>query len=508
MDSLWDHQVTALSKLRASAKLGRKRIVLQAPPGSGKTEVGVEVTKGARAKNNTVAFTVPLLNLVNQTVARFEKRGIPAEDLGVLQGRHEKSNSGAPVQVISVQTLASRVKKESFPIANVVIVDEAHIQFKVIKQWMEERPEVTFIGLSATPWSRGMADDWQDLQVVSTIPEMIGEGVLSPYRVFVPAEKPDLDGLPDNRITKDYAEGQLSERMSEKRIVADVVKTWLEKGEGRPTLAFCVDRNHAAAICTQFEEAGVRAAYVDANTEMDERAEYMTGLETGATKVICSIGTMTTGVDIPCVSCISYVRPTKSPILFVQSICRGLRSYPGKTDCLILDHSTTTQRLGMVGDINFPELLPGRIEKASVSHETTLPLPRECEACHFLIPVKTFKCPNCGAVPVRRTSIISQPGELVEFTRDAIDLTPGQRRDNKALTSAEKRRFYAELLGYGANKGYAPGWAWHKYQVRFGGKPLYDPPPIWPISPATAAWIRGQIQRTIIARQGGLRYAR
>ena len=115
--------------------------------------------------------------------------------------------------------------------------------------------------------------------------------------------------------------------MQEQRLVADVVQTWLEKSGGRPTFCFAVDRAHAAKITSQFDGAGVRVEYVDAFTEQDDRAEYIEQLRTGEVQVVVSIGTLTTGVDVPWVSCISFVRPTRSEMLFVQALCRGLRSY-------------------------------------------------------------------------------------------------------------------------------------------------------------------------------------
>jgi DNA repair protein RadD len=505
MDALWEHQLLGLAKLRASAKAGRRRIVLGAPCGSGKTEVGVEVVKGARAKGNSVAFCVPMLNLIDQTVKRFVKRGIDAEEMGVIQARHPLTKEGAPIQVCSVQTLDRR---EILPDVQVALIDEAHIQFKVIQRWMNERPGTLFVGMSATPWAKGMADDWQELITISSIPAMIEAGVLAPYLAYAPPLQPDLTGIPDNRITKDYAEGPLSERMQEKKLVADVVSTWLDKGEGRPTLVFCVDRAHAAAINDQFEDAGVRARYIDANTPTDERADYMDGLESGETQVITSIGTMTTGTDLPVVSCISYVRPTKSPILYVQSICRGLRSYAGKQNCLILDHSTSSHRLlSWLGEVDHP-LLPGKVEKKSVSHETDLPLPRICSACNFFIPAKTPHCPNCGFVPKRQTPIQNEAGELVAFT--GAKLSDPQKKANKDFSSDEKRRFYGELKGYAAFKHYNPKWADNKYKARFGVWPnaYKEARPLWPPSRETASWIRGQVQYWAITRQGGLRHAR
>ena len=99
---------------------------------------------------------------------------------------------------------------------------------------------------------------------------------------------------------------------------------------------------------------------MDAFTDTDDRAAYIEELRDRRDAGRCHIGTMCVGVDIPWVSCIQYVRPTRSKMLFVQSISRGLRAYPGKDYCLILDHSMTSNNLGQVTDIGEPGLLPRR----------------------------------------------------------------------------------------------------------------------------------------------------
>jgi superfamily II DNA or RNA helicase len=489
--SLWDHQVTAVELVREARRHRKTRIVLKCPPGGGKTEIACELIKSAREKGRFVAFTVPLLTLVNQAVERFRLRGIEASDLGVMQGKHELTNVRAPVQVISVQTLARR----AFPLADVVIIDEAHIQFKRVKEWIAACPETTFLALSATPWAKGMADDYQELIVVETINGLIDRGVLCPYRTFAPALRPNVEGV--RVVGGDYVEGELSEVMRVHTLVADVVKTWLEMAHDRPTLVFAVDRAHAAKLTEEFEGVGVRAMYVDADTEMSERAEYIEQLRTGEVQVIVSIGTMTCGVDIPWVSCISYVRPTRSQMLFVQSICRGLRAYEGKKDCLVIDHSTTTSRMGLVSDIDFPALRPGKTAKsASVSRETPTPLPWECCECHFLVPPTVHVCPECGFRRSPQSKITYVDGDLIEVTPGVKPLAKAKKEDAQSWSTEQKMQFYCELLGYAERYGKKRGFAYYKYKERFNVEPHFpfrDPQPIWPLSPATQSWIRSRM---------------
>ena len=291
-------------------------------------------------------------------------------------------------------------------------------------------------------------------------------------------------------VAGDYNEGELSDVMQDTRLVADVVKTWLDKAAGRPTLVFCVDRAHAATVTNQFDGVGVRAKYVDAFTDTDDRAAYIEELKTGETQVVVSIGTMTTGVDIPWVSCIQYVRPTRSKMLFVQSISRGLRAYPGKTDCLILDHSMTSNNLGQVTDIGEPGLLPKKKPK-SVSRETPPepPSARECPECHYMVPPRVRRCPECGHANAAFSVIEYEDGELVEMGQSPK--AKAQAKLNQDWTPEQKAQFFGELKSFCQQKGYAPGWAANKYKDRFGVWPdRYKDAPMRPVSFATQSWIR------------------
>ena len=83
-----------------------------------------------------------------------------------------------------------------------------------------------------------------------------------------------------------------------------------------------------------------------------------------------------------------------------------------KQDCLILDHSDTTMRLGFVTDIHHNALDMGR-EKTSATQQRDkkAPLPKECSVCSFLKPAKVHKCPNCGFAPEKQTEVETVDGE-------------------------------------------------------------------------------------------------
>jgi len=442
------HQSSALALLKRSILAGNKRVVLQMPTGAGKTRLAAEIVNGGLRKGKRVAFTVPAISLIDQTVESFVDEGIDC--LGVMQAGHELTHYGMPVQVCSVQTLAKR----GCPDADVVVVDECHLRFKAISEWMAREPGKIFIGLSATPWARGMADDWQGLVAPVSVQELIDCGLLSPFRAFAPSQ-PDLSGV--KTIAGDYHEGQLADVMGDGVLIADIVQTWLKFAEWRPTLVFAVDRAHAAKLQGEFNAAGVPMGYCDAHVDRIERAVLFDRMARREIAGIVNVGTLTTGVDAD-VRCIVLARPTKSEMLHVQIIGRGLRTAAGKADCLILDHAGNHNRLGFVTDIHHDRLLGGK-ERTQTRSEKGEALPKECKSCGFVKPPKVRMCPNCGFAPERTSEIEPEDGELVEITR----------KPSKAKASMDdKQVWYSGLLEIARLKGRSQGWASHSFRKKFG----------------------------------------
>ena len=197
--------------------------------------------------------------------------------------------------------------------------------------------------------------------------------------------------------------------------------------------------------------------YIDAYTPRQEREIIRMKFQHGLVRVVVNIGCLTTGVDWD-VRCIALVRPTKSEILFVQMIGRGLRTAEGKADCVILDHSDTHLRLGFVDDIHHDRLDDGQ-ERISAKRDRAEPLPHACPKCAFLKPPKVHICPSCGFAPEQRSEITPADGELIEITAP------------RPATFAERQAWYSGLLWIARVKGYRDGWAAHKYRERFGRWP-------------------------------------
>lgn len=467
--ALRPHQAEAIAQMRGCVARNnqlsrRSRIMLKLATGAGKTITAAEIVRSARAKGKRVLFIVDALSLIDQTVEAFWSQGVG--ELGVIQADHPMTDWSKPVQIASVQTLQRR----GMPAADIVIVDEAHGQNEWLSEIMQSATwkTVLFIGLSATPWSRGLGHLYDDLITPISMQQLIDLGLLCPFRAFAVAH-PDLSGVKTTR--GDFHEGQLAEVMAAGNLIADIVSTWQRLGENRPTFAFAVDRAHAKAIQRRFEGAGVPCGYIDAFTKVDERKAIQRQLNSGEIKIVCNVGCLTKGVDWA-IGCIILARPTQSEMLYVQMVGRGLRVNDGIPDCIILDHADNTLRMGFVTDVDAQprELCKlKRGEKAKAQKKVAQP--KECPSCHYLKAPKVRECPACGFVAEKQSAIEEADGELVEVSK------------GKAKASRdEKQSWFSQLHAIKQERGYSDGWVSNIFRKKFG---------VWPRG--LNAWIKADV---------------
>ena len=243
------YQQRAIDGVAASIRAGRHRPILELATGAGKGQIVAEIIKRARAKQKHVAVIVPTLSLIGQTVDVLEAEGIDC--IGVIQADHQRTDASLPIQVISVQTLARRQP----PDADIVLIDECHLVFKAVVEWMAARPDLVFIGFSATPWTRGLGRHYDALVAVETMANLIAQRILCPMLVFAPSA-PDLEGV--RTFAGDFSEAELAERCNTARLVGDVVATWRERGDGRPTS--CATASTARTRYTYSKDSPRRAS--------------------------------------------------------------------------------------------------------------------------------------------------------------------------------------------------------------------------------------------------------
>jgi len=456
------YQSTAVEALRSVLRTGVMRIILSSPTGSGKTEMGFEIIRGAQAKGKRVAFLANRIHLVDQTCRRLALAGF---EFGVLQGQNTH-RLWADVLVCSVDTVASRGGLPTD--VDLIVIDEAHACAGTVayRKIMKGKP---VIGLTATPYSKGLGKHYDELGgslfervvIAARIEDLIRDGYLVSADIWAPGE-PDLSGV---KITAgDYNEKQLGDAVDKAALIGDIVTHWFKLAHNTPTVVFATNISHSKHIVEQFLANGVSAEHIDCYTDDLERQAILGRVTSGQTMVISNVGILAEGWDFPACKTLILARPTKSLIRYLQMAGRVLRPHPGKDKALILDHSGVVRRLGFPWDYFGQSLDDGKPKKSSGDDkEKPEALPKPCPHCNFMKPPKTPVCPSCNFEATRPCDIEVAEGNLVPLTK----ATKGV----KGLEEVGRTQVYHQLLWIARDRGYKEGWAAAQYKSAFGNWP-------------------------------------
>jgi len=462
-----EKQVVALNMLRAAWKQYGS-FMMYAPVGFGKTAIAALIAHGFVTRQMRVMFVAPYTVLLDQTAKRFIEYGLPAEEISYVWCDHPSYNPNCLIQIASADTLIRRKFPDNI---DLLIIDEAHLKRKKLLEvisYLTNETDVKVLGLSGTPFAKFLGNYYHKLIKPTTMKELIQIGALSKYEFYAPSH-PDLSKVKTSvqaGYGSDYNEEQIGQIMSEAKLVGDIVNNWLENGENRPTICFCVNVAHANFVTVEFTRAGVAVEVMTASTPHDERQLTIRRFEQGITKIIVNVGVLVAGFDSD-VRCIIFARPTKSQMRWIQILGRGLRPAPGKDHCLIFDHSGTVNKLGYPDDIEYDYLpadsdgmedAPARVERVDEPER----LPKECTQCHYVKPVGVYICPMCGFKPLA--------GE--DFETDRSRKLTKVKKSQTTFTTEQKQSWWSQILYYqrsrsAQGKPVSDGWCAHTYRQKF-----------------------------------------
>lgn len=368
-----------------------------APTGAGKTIILSQIMQGhlktgqgrspRRKKILVLQHTKELLQQNRDKVALW----CPKVKTSLFHSE-EKDTQGRIVFAM-VQTLCRHYKK--FPKVDLVVIDEAHhavakSYLKIVNHLKEKNPDLKILGMTATP-NRGDRQGLKSLfkSVTSQIylSDLIGDGYLVAPRIFTvdAGQQKDLRSIlwtqdnPNGQsrfINKqqqwDKANTVLTDNLA---LNEEVIRHWQEKAQGKKTVVFCSTLHHAKEIRDTFERHGIGATHINGEMPTEERLESLRRFELPKgnpheATVITNAAVLTEGWDFPAIECVILLRPMSYEATYVQMIGRGLRSSPGKTDCIVLDFGMSSSRhkvFSMEAD------LVGKTDKETPLVEEVLP---------------------------------------------------------------------------------------------------------------------------------------
>lgn len=343
---LRDYQIEAIEALHRSWERGNNAPLIVLPTGAGKTILAAEVMNDAFVKQgHRSLFLAHRKELIDQTA---EKVRLVGRDrcVGVVQASKNKLDK--EITVASIQTIGHHSRRRLDEVIaagpyHVLVLDEAH--HAVSAQWMrvidalrEAFPAIRIFGMTATPGrADGIALDtvFDDVAYSKSLFDLVDLGYLVPPRAFRVRLDINLDSV--ERRNGDFVTSQLSKLLNKPRVNETVVESWMEYGQDRRTVAFAVDIEHGSALAQTFSDAGYDCAVLHSKLPAKERSAILRDFRGGKTKILVNVEILTEGFDEPSVEAILFARPTQSQALYIQCIGRGLRPFPGKSDCLVID---------------------------------------------------------------------------------------------------------------------------------------------------------------------------
>lgn len=423
------YQEAALEEVRRHIRDGKKNIVICAPTGSGKTIMSSYLIAASDAKEKRSAFVVDRISLINQTSETFDTLGI---DHGIMQASHWRFKPSKRAQICSAQTLARR----QWPDADLIIVDECHTVSETVKKRIERRDTIT-VGLTATPFTKGLGKLYDAMVNVTTTNKLIEQGYLSKYRIFA-ATEPNMEGV--RVVAGEWEEKETSKRAME--VVGDCVAEYLKHGNGKKFICSAVDTAHVEELYRQFMAAGVMCAMYTYKVGDDERDQIVKEFKKPDSYIrgLITVTAASKGFDVPDIGVVIMARPLRKSLTeHIQFFGRGLRIAPDKEECIVLDHSGNSARFWDEWNDFFefgasalddgkkhpkPKKKPGDIEDRMM----------KCPSCKLLHKPMPF-CPHCGHEYPKRESIKHVAGTLSELVASG---------DRKAMSA----RLWPQVVRY------------------------------------------------------------
>lgn len=451
---------------------GAYSVVGVASTGFGKTVCLGQITHDHPGATCIMAHRGELVAQISGTLARFGVRhnviGSAASKKAIAASHVRNFGAcylmpSAKVAVASVDTLVRADGLESWAATVTrVIVDEGH-HLVLGNKWDAARkiftnPNVKMLQPTATPEradgkglgnaARGGSGVADCMVQAPPMRWLIEQGFLCDYRVVCVAS--DLQEIAEQMpvgASGDWSGKRLKEASQQSKIVGDVVREYMRWAWGKRHVTFTTDIDTAQEMTAQYRAAGVPAECLTGKTNGDYRRDMLLRFERGDLWEIVAVDIISEGFDMPAIEAVSFARPSKSLAVVWQQFGRALRTAPGKTSALILDH---------VGNILNPAIgLPDRSRTWTLADRMgrgrgrptdEIPL-RVCGGC-FMPYERIYKaCPSCGysEPPTSRGSPEHVDGDLAEMSPELLAKLRGQ--EAQALNTADEERDRLSRMG-------------------------------------------------------------
>ena len=346
MIALRPYQVEARDAVLADWQQ-HKAVLGVATMGMGKTEIFLSVLREVIAADPDARalILVHRIELAEQPRDRAATNWPELPPIGIVQA--DLNDCAGPITAAMVQTCAQPGRVQNilrYGAITHLIVDETHhvtakTYLDIIKTLQDANPDLRILGVTATPMRTdgdGLRKVFSKVSFRYNIKDAIRFKALCPFTALA-VELPPVT-VRSTSTEDGWNQEEMGNALDYDNVREIVFTTWKEQASDRPTIFFTSGVAQAHHLAEYFSERGVPAAAVDGTTPKDERRRILAQYHAGTVRCLMNCAVYTEGFDAPHTACVGMVRPTKSDLVYLQAVGRGLRiGPPPKTDCLILD---------------------------------------------------------------------------------------------------------------------------------------------------------------------------
>lgn len=369
----------------------RGRLLVVLAPRSGKTAtIATAAQLMTLEQGLRCLWIVGSKEILDATRAQLVACGVPDGAIGVLYQNYQ-ALPDRPFQIASEATLDRRNKPE----AQLVVWDEAHHDQAPRRRRIRALyPEAFHLGMTGTPHTlngAGLDADYDRMLTPVQPSELIHDGYLSVPTIYAPEDHylPKMRGI--KHCAGDFAAPELERLVSHDAAIDKLVEEWERLAEGRATVVYPVTVAHSERLTAAFVKRGHVARHLGGDTSAAERAETVAALRAGSLPVVCSVGVLSEGVDLPEVKCCILARPTMSLALHIQQGARCMTPWRGIRP-RILDVVGNSYRHGFAYEDRAWSLQRRAPGKPSAGHERA----KRCN-CGAVATIGARTCAACGA---------------------------------------------------------------------------------------------------------------
>lgn len=385
---LRDYQIKAVDAIWGAIKSGPSALMVAAC-GSGKTEIMMATLKKAIAlkPDLKVVVLVQKLNLLDQTERRFKK-----EFTSVSKYCGEEKDLSGQIVLASIQSI-EKLKIEGL---NCIVVDEAHNLDQDDGRYkrfidLNQHQKLKIIGFTATPMRSdghiyGKDKLFSNICYKRTLQEQIDSGYLVRPSLKKPLHQFDTSKLAIRN--GEYAQEDVAKLTENEDIMKAQVTDALFKLDGRKKIVWaCASIKHCEMVYEELRSRAENASMIHSKMSNEDRDTHTSFFQDGEGRHLVFVTIVSEGWDYPPTDAVVLLRPTRSAVLYVQTVGRALRIAEGKTDALVLDYGNVVATLGPLDN---PKILGSRRTKKEKEEKELV-----CPKCfEYQFPKKQY-CPKC-----------------------------------------------------------------------------------------------------------------